>query len=247
MNVRKIVNFITSFILLSACLPMLSMAEQAEQIDKNISSATKRAVVPTILVLGDSLSAAYNLNISEGWVALLADKLANRQAKQPKQTSISIKNTDYSHYHVINASISGATTAAGLNILPQLLLQHKPQIVLLELGANDGLQGKPIAYIQNNLDKLITLSQEEGADVVLLGIKLPPNYGTAYTKPFFEQYKTLAQMYDLTYLPFLLDGVAGDAQLMQNDRLHPNAKAQPLILNNVWKVLAPKLTGKNHL
>lgn len=241
MNFQKIVSFITSFVLLSAYLPTLSMAEQ---INKSILPTTKRAVVPTILVLGDSLSAAYNLNISEGWVALLADKLANGHAKH---TSTSTKNTDYSHYHVINASISGATTAAGLNILPQLLLQHKPQIVLLELGANDGLQGKPIAYIQNNLYKLITMSKEEGADVVLLGIKLPPNYGTSYTEPFFEQYKTLAHMYDVTYLPFLLDGVAGNPQLMQNDRLHPNAKAQPLILNNVWKVLAPKLTRKNHL
>lgn len=242
MNCQKIVNIVATLMLLSVCSPASSIAEQT---DKNIPRAAKNTAAPTILVLGDSLSAAYNLNISEGWVALLADKLANKQAKQLESTSTHTKDKDYSHYQVINASISGATTAAGLNILPQLLLQHKPQIVLLELGANDGLQGKPITYIQNNLSKLITMSQEEDADVILLGTKLPPNYGTAYTEPFFEQYKTLAQTYDLTYLPFLLDGVAGDAQLMQNDRLHPKAKAQPLILDNVWGVLIPKLTAKN--
>ena len=242
MNFQKITNIITSLIFLSVYLPTFSIAEE---MDKNISLVTNNTVAPTILVLGDSLSAAYNLNINEGWVALLADKLATKQPEQSTNSSTDIKDKDYSHYHVVNASISGATTAAGLNILPQLLLQHKPQIVLLELGANDGLQGKPIAYIQNNLRKLITMSKEEDADVILLGIKLPPNYGTAYTKPFFEQYKALAQTYDLTYLPFLLDGVAGDAQLMQNDRLHPNSKAQPLVLNNVWEVLMPKLTGKN--
>lgn len=243
MNCQKIVNIVASLMLLSACLPTLSIAEQT---DKNIPLAAKNAVAPTILVLGDSLSAAYNLNINEGWVALLADKLANEQAKQLENTSTNTQDKDYSHYQVINASISGATTAAGLNILPPLLLQHKPKIVLLELGANDGLQGKPIAHIQNNLQKLILMSQEEGADVILLGIKLPPNYGTAYTEPFFEQYKTLAHTDNVTYLPFLLEGVAGDAQLMQNDRLHPNAQAQPLILNNVWDVLVPKLIAKNN-
>lgn len=241
MNFQKIANIITRLIFLSACLPILSIAEE---IDKSISSIPNNTVAPIILVLGDSLSAAYNLNINEGWVALLADKLATEQAGQPMDTATDSKGKDYSQYRVVNASISGATTAAGLNILPQLLLQHKPQIVLLELGANDGLQGKPISYIQNNLRKLITMSKEEDADVILLGIKLPPNYGTAYTQPFFEQYETLAQAHDLTYLPFLLEGIAGDAQLMQNDRLHPNAKAQPLILNNVWGVLAPKLKEK---
>ena len=241
MNFQKITNIITGLIFLSAYLPIFSIAEE---IDKNIPRVTNNAVAPTILVLGDSLSAAYNLNINEGWVALLADKLA---AQQPTNSSTDIKDKDYSHYQVVNASVSGATTAAGLNVLPQLLLQHKPQIVLLELGANDGLQGKPIAYIQNNLGKLITMSKEKDADVILLGIKLPPNYGSAYTKPFFEQYKALAGTYNLTYLPFLLDGVAGDTELMQNDRLHPNAKAQPLLLNNVWEVLAPKLKGKESL
>lgn len=241
MNFQKIVNIIIGLIFLSTCLPILSIAEER---DKSIPLVTNNTVVPTILVLGDSLSAAYNLNINEGWVALLADKLAAEQVRQSDNAVIDSKAKDYSQYRVVNASISGATTAAGLNILPQLLLQHKPQIVLLELGANDGLQGKPIPYIQNNLRKLITMSKEEDADVILLGIKLPPNYGTAYTQPFFDQYKILAQAHNLAYLPFLLDGIAGDAQLMQNDRLHPNAKAQPLILNNVWDVLAPRLKEK---
>jgi len=244
MNFQTITNIITSLLFLSVYLPTSSIAEET---DKNILQVTNSTVAPTILVLGDSISAAYNLNIDEGWVALLADKLATKQPELLTGSSTDITNKDYSHYQVINASISGATTAAGLNILPQLLLQHKPQLVLLELGANDGLQGKPIAYIQNNLRKLITMSEEEGADVILLSMKLPPNYGTAYTKPFFEQYKILAQEYNLTHVPFLLDGVAGDVELMQSDRLHPKAKAQPLLLNNVWEVLVPKLKSKDNL
>ena len=208
-------SILVSIIVLNFCSPIISHAN-----------------TQTILVLGDSLSAAYNLKVNEGWVALLENKL-----KQSEH---------FTHYRVINASISGATTAAGLNVLPQLLEQHKPILTLLELGANDGLQGNAIPYITNNPRRLIELCKQQNSQVVLIGIRLPPNYGAAYTKPFFEQFKNLAAEYNLAYLPFMLEGVAGNDALMQDDRLHPNAKAQPLILNNIWPILQPLIKPESH-
>lgn len=171
-----------------------------------------------ILVMGDSLSAAYRLPVEKGWVAILQAKLAEQQFP----------------VSIVNASVSGATTAAGLKILPPALVQHKPDIVILALGANDGLQGKPISYITANLDKLIKLSIAESAEVLLLGIRIPPNYGLAYTEPFFAQYQHLSEKYDTALVPFFLDGVAGDVTLMMDDGKHPNAAGQRLVFENVW-------------
>ena len=168
----------------------------------------------TLLVHGDSLSAGYGMSLEQSWVTLLADKLGD-------------------DYRVINSSISGETSKGGLNRLPGLLTEHQPDIVLIELGANDGLRGYPIDQTTENLQKMIDLAKEQGAEVILLGIRLPPNFGNRYTEPFFNQYATLAQSNNVGYLPFLLEGVAGFESLMQSDGLHPTAEAQPLILENV--------------
>lgn len=174
-----------------------------------------------ILVVGDSLSAAYKLAEEQGWVSLLQRRL------REEKTS----------HTVVNASVSGATTAAGIRLMRESLAQHSPDIVLLELGANDGLQGKPVSYIQANLERLIGMAKDTGAEVMLLGIRLPPNFGPRYTEPFHEQYHQLAKTHDLPLVPFLLDGVAGVSELMMSDGLHPRAEGQPLILDNVWPVL----------
>lgn len=168
-----------------------------------------------VLVLGDSLSAAYGLPPEHGWVAALSRRFASNQIE------------------FVNASVSGATTAAGLERLPTLLKQHQPDWVVLELGANDGLQGKPIGYIRNNLEALIKQAKAADSRVILLGIRLPPNLGRRYTEPFFEMYATLAKEYQLDYVPFILDGVAGNEQLMQDDGLHPNKKGQEVMANQL--------------
>ena len=178
-----------------------------------------------ILVLGDSLSAAYKLPEEQGWVNLMAER---------------IKNKGWA-VNVANASVSGATTEAGLQLLPRALSLHKPDWVVLELGANDGLQGKPIPYITSQLERLITQIKASGAEVILLGIQLPPNFGKRYTEPFFNQYPALATKHRLPYLPFLLDGVAGNPQLMMTDGLHPSAEGQKKVLENVWKLIAPMI------
>lgn len=174
-----------------------------------------------ILVVGDSLSAAYKLSKEQGWVNLLRKKL-RQQAGIGKSVG------------VINASISGATTDVGLQLLPDALERHRPDVVILELGANDGLQGKPVPFIKRKLSQLIELSLGADAEVLLLGVQLPPNFGKRYTEPFFRQYAELAKQYNLVYVPFFLEGVAGEPDLMMRDGLHPNAKAQPLVLENVW-------------
>lgn len=181
------------------------------------SGSLQAAERPVILVMGDSLSAAYNLPTSAGWVSLLEERLK-------KQTN----------WLVVNASISGETTSGGLTRLPGLLRQHQPDLVLLELGANDGLRGLPPKLISNNLEKMLTLSQESGAKVMLIGILLPPNYGPAYLAQFEQTYPNLAKKHQLPLVPFLLEGVADKPSLMQADGLHPTAEAQPIILETVW-------------
>lgn len=180
---------------------------------------------PTILVYGDSLSAAYNMPREQGWVALLQTRLQDK---------------GFPH-RVVNASVSGETTSGGLSRLAPALKQHKPDIVLLELGANDGLRGLPIATMQRNLRSMVEASQAADARVLLLGILIPPNYGPRYTRDFAASYTTLADRYDLPLLPFLLEGVAGKPELTMDDGLHPNADAQPKILDNVWQALRPML------
>ena len=183
---------------------------------------------PTILVFGDSLSAAYGIPREKGWVSLLQSSLADHKPT----------------YRIINASISGETTSGGIHRLKRVLDEHKPDYVLLQLGANDGLRGLPVADIRRNLGNMITLSQQAGAQVMLVGIMIPPNYGPRYTQEFKDSYALLAKQYHLPFVPFLLEGVAGDPTLMQEDGLHPTAAAQPILLENVWKVMRPELRAK---
>jgi acyl-CoA thioesterase I len=179
----------------------------------------------TILVFGDSLSAAYNLRVDQGWVALLQNRL---QAQ------------GYG-YETVNASISGETTSGGLQRLPRALALHRPAIVILELGANDGLRGLPLAEVRGNLAQMIELAQRAGAKVLLIGIRLPPNYGARYGNGFAMLYGELAAQFHLPLLPFLLQRVALNAELMQSDGLHPNAEGEPPVLETVWPYLAPML------
>ena len=180
---------------------------------------------PTILVLGDSLSAAYGFAQADGWVALLQERLRAR-------------GLDYA---VINAGISGDTTAGGLTRLPALLARHRPALLLIELGANDGLRGLKTAVLRDNLTRMVQLGQAAGSQVLLIGIRLPPNYGAAYERAFQAVFQEVAAAKGVPLVPFLLEGVAEDRGLMQADEIHPTAAAQPRILENVWPVLAPLL------
>jgi acyl-CoA thioesterase I len=187
--------------------------------------AGQACAASTVLVMGDSLSAAYGIEPAQGWVALLAKRLKERRYD----------------YTVVNASVSGETSAGGLTRLPEALAKHKPAVVVLELGANDGLRGTPVNTIQANLGRMIELSKQAGAQVLLVGILLPPNYGPQYTGAFKDLYPQLAKRYQLNLLPFLLDGVAEHREIMQADGLHPKAKGEPAVLDNVWVHLEPLL------
>jgi len=180
---------------------------------------------PTLLIFGDSLSAAYGIGQQAGWVALLQERL--RQ-----------KRLDYT---VINASVSGETTSGGAARIAALLAAHKPAIVVVALGANDGLRGLPLAQMRDNLEGILRAAQKSGSRVLLAGMKMPPNYGPQYTQDFAQAYVALARQFKCALVPFLLDGVAGKRELFLEDNLHPNAQAQPVILENVWKRLAPML------
>ena len=180
----------------------------------------------TVMILGDSISAGYGIQLQQGWVALLQQRL-NQQ----------FPNT----HKVVNASVSGETSSGALARLPKLLQTHKPQLVVIELGGNDALRGQPPQMIQNNLAKLIQLSQKANAKVLLLGMKIPPNYGTAYSTAFENNYKMLSQRYNVKLVPFFMQGVAGNAKLMQVDLIHPNAAAQPTLLNNVYPLIKAAL------
>ncbi len=169
--------------------------------------------------LGDSISAGYGIDPKQGWVQLLQKRLDQQYPKQHK---------------VVNASMSGETTSGALARLPKLLQTYKPEVVVIELGGNDGLRGQPPQMIQQNLSQLVQLSQKQKAQVILFGMKIPPNYGTAYSKAFENNYKTVSQKYQVKLLPFFLDGVAGQKQLMQNDLIHPNAQAQQNYL--IWLI-----------
>ncbi|MEG1092133.1 MAG: arylesterase [Acinetobacter sp.] len=170
----------------------------------------------TVMVLGDSISAGYGIEPQQAWVNLLQKRLDQQYPKQHK---------------VVNASVSGETTSGALARLPKLLQTHKPNVVVIELGGNDGLRGQPPQMIQKNLAQLIQQSQKANATVVVFGMKMPPNYGTAYSKAFENNYKVVSQQYKVKLLPFFLEGVAGNKSLMQKDLVHPNAKAQPILLN----------------
>lgn len=178
---------------------------------------------PTILVLGDSLSAEYGLDRGTGWVPLLAKRLAS--APGPI------------HYSVSNASISGDTTSGGLSRLPALLARRHPAIVVVELGANDALRGIPIATTRSNLTSIVQLAQAQRAKVLLVGMQIPPNYGPAYTHAFSALYPAISERFKTGLVPFLLDGIADKPELFQADQMHPIAQAQPVLLENVWKPL----------
>lgn len=179
-----------------------------------------------ILIVGDSISAAYGMSPEQGWVKLLQQRL---DQKYPKQ------------HHVVNASMSGETTSGALARLPKLLQTHKPHIVVIELGGNDGLRGQPPQLIQRNLSQMVNLSQKTKSKVIIFGMKIPPNYGTSYSKAFENNYQAVAKQYNTPLLPFFLDGIAGQNHLMQPDRIHPNAKAQPILLDLAWKYIEPTL------
>jgi len=179
----------------------------------------------TILVHGDSLSAAYGIAAKRGWVALLGERLKRERI-------------DYS---VVNASISGEVTAGGLARLPRALAQHRPAVVILELGGNDGLRGLPVAEMSRNLSAMIAMSKKSGARVLLVGMRIPPNYGPEYTREFEAAFADLARRHKAALAPFLLQGVAEDLRLFQPDRIHPNEAAQPVLLDNVWRALQPLL------
>jgi acyl-CoA thioesterase-1 len=191
-----------------------------------VACVSAKAETPVILVFGDSISAGYGLaRVEQGWVALLQTRL---------------KDQAYG-YQVINASVSGETTAGGLARLPRALMLHQPKIVILELGGNDGLRALPIAQMRANLVRMIDLASAAGAKVLLLGMRMPPNYGPDFTEQFRASYSDLARDKKLPLVPFLLNDIALFPNLMQADGIHPNELGQPKLLDNVWPALKPLL------
>nr|WP_100548970.1 MULTISPECIES: arylesterase [unclassified Pseudomonas] len=183
------------------------------------------AVAGTLLVVGDSISAAFGLDSRQGWVALLEKRL---------------EDEGFEH-SVVNASISGDTSAGGAARLSALLAEHKPELVIIELGGNDGLRGQPPAQLQQNLASMVEKSQQAGAKVLILGMRLPPNYGARYTTAFAEVFSKVAEESGSALVPFVLEGIGGVPSMMQPDGIHPTAEAQPVLLDNVWPTLKPLL------
>jgi acyl-CoA thioesterase-1 len=179
----------------------------------------------TVLVMGDSLSAGYGLAASQGWVALTADRVAKTKPG----------------WRVVNASISGETTAGGASRIEGELKRNKPSVVVIELGANDGLRGLPLAQSRANLDRMIRASKASGAKVLLIGMRMPPNLGREYTQGFSDNFSALAKEHGIALLPFLLEPIALDRTAFQDDNLHPVASAQPKLRDHVWTQLAPLL------
>lgn len=211
MRFRVLIVFVLS-LLTQFVLPSSALAEN-------------RAASKTILVYGDSLSAAYGIPREQGWVSLLEQRIQAQRLP----------------YRIVNASVSGETTSGGLSRFPANLKQHKPDLVILELGANDGLRGLPVSEMQKNLGKMIQTSREAKAEVLLLGMMLPPNYGHRYAQEFKASFTQLALRFKLPLVPFFLDGVAAHPELVLDDGLHPSAAGQPRILDNVWAELEPLL------
>lgn len=193
-----------------------------------VASVAAKTTTQSVLVMGDSLSAAYGLDVSQGWVALTAEAMRESHAA----------------WRVVNASVSGETTAGGAARITAELERTKPAVVVIELGANDGLRGLPNAVTRANLARMIRSSQASGARVLLIGMRLPPNYGRAYTTEFAALYPELSKRFGTALLPFLLAPIALDRSAYLGDNLHPNAAAQPALQAHVWKALAPLLRGK---
>lgn len=196
---------------MGCCLGLLLLAQEA--------------AAGTVLVVGDSISAALGLETSQGWVSLLQKKLDSERID----------------HRVVNASISGDTSAGGAARLPALLGEHKPEVVIIELGGNDGLRGQPPAQLQQNLASMVEQSRQVGAKVLVLGMRLPPNYGKRYTDAFARVFNDVAKEQQVPLVPFFLEGVGGVEGMMQADGIHPAAGAQPKLLENVWPSLQPLL------
>ncbi|MFN6184211.1 MAG: arylesterase [Burkholderiales bacterium] len=187
------------------------------------TAAASRA--PVVLVLGDSLSAEYGIKRGSGWVQLLSERLEQQKFR----------------WQVVNSSVSGETSSGGRSRLPALLQQHRPRIVIIELGANDGLRGLSLDATRQNLRTMIQAAQQSGARVLLVGMQLPPNFGISYTRDFADLFRQLAKERKTALVPFLLEGIAADLSYFQDDRIHPNEKAQARLLDNVWGGLLPLL------
>ncbi len=206
--------------LLSPWLAALSLATPPAFATQAVAAVPAR----TVLVVGDSISAAYGIQRDEGWVHLLAERVGTR-AK------------------VVNVSVSGETTGGGLARLPLALDVHDPDVVLIELGGNDGLRGYPVARIRENLDRMMAAVNDAGAVAVVVGMQIPPNYGPRYTTAFRDIFAEVAAAWKAPFVPFLLEGAAAVEGMMQRDGLHPTAAAQPTLLENVWPILEPLLTA----
>lgn len=210
-----------------ALLPM-TLSQWAMAAPKGSNAAAQAEDRQVVLVVGDSLSAEYGLARDTGWVKLLERRLAR-------------EGGGAGQYSVVNASISGDTTSGGRARLPALLAAHRPAVVAIELGANDGLRGLPLAQMRANLRAMIDASRAAGARVLLVGMRIPPNYGREYAESFFRLYAELARDTGAALAPFLLDGIAEDLTLFQADRIHPGERAQARLLDNVWPHLLPLL------
>ena len=186
------------------------------------------AETPAVLVFGDSLSAGYGIDVDQSWPALLQSRLAEE---------------GYEH-RVVNASISGETTEGGATRIGTALKEFSPDLVILELGGNDGLRGFPPRRIRENLGRIIAETRSAGASIVLLGIRIPPNYGTRYTQMFENVYRELADEHEVPWIEFFMDGVALNEALMQDDGIHPTAEAQPVLLDNAWPIISAALAGR---
>ena len=209
---------------LSILIVLLGFSGLTPGLTSELALAGPTADGPRVLVLGDSISAAYNMPTESGWVALLNDRLASTVNGQ-----------------AINASISGDTTASGLNRLPDALTRHQPDFVIIALGGNDGLRGISLAELRDNLTGMINLARTNGAEPVLAGVRLPSNYGIAFVNRFLGIFSEVAETTETAFVPMILAGVAEERDLMQEDGIHPNATAQPIILETVWAALAPLL------
>ena len=222
-------TFIAAVALLAACFTFAAGAQPARKPATAASAGAAAVATPStqraVLVMGDSLSASYGLTAAQGWVSLTAQKIAKEKPG----------------WRVVNASISGETTAGGAARIAAELKRHKPAVVVIELGANDGLRGLPLAQTRANLTKMITAAKAANAKVLLIGMRLPPNYGPDYTQGFERAFRELSQQHKTAFLPFLLEPVAMDDRAFQADRLHPTAAAQPKLRDHVWPALAPLL------
>lgn len=222
--IERIIGSLTGAVITVAAATFLAPAHSQEPARKAPDDTR-----PVLLVLGDSLSAEYGLPRDTGWVKLLEQRLT----RQPKN-----------QYSVVNASISGETTSGGLTRLPSLLKNHRPLVVVIELGANDGLRGLPLNLMRSNLRAMIDACRSAGARVLLVGMRIPPNYGRDYAERFFSMFGEIALEAKVAYAPFLLDGLAEDLSMFQPDRIHPTEQAQGRMLDNLWPQLQPLLASR---